>query len=96
MRQTGLVLSELFPKSAHPVCRTNSGSMVGVPVVPGMTTIIRLVISLLSMMVSFAVPMLTIERLTVPCGSCFPCLCGDDPDASLTYPADYHAAFQRG
>jgi hypothetical protein len=66
MRQTGLVLSELFPKSANPVCRTNSGLMVGVPVVLGMTTIIRLVISLLSMMVSFAVPMLTIERLTVP------------------------------
>jgi hypothetical protein len=43
------------------------GSMVGVPVVMRMTTIIRLVISLLSMMVCFAVPMLlTIERLTVP------------------------------
>jgi hypothetical protein len=40
--------------------------MVGVRVGMRMTTIIRLVISLLSMMVCFAVPMLlTIERLTV-------------------------------
>jgi hypothetical protein len=37
-----------------------------VPVVMRMTTIMRLVISFLSMMVGFAVPMLTIERLTVP------------------------------
>ena len=42
------------------------GSMAGVPVVLRMTTIIRLFISLLSMMVYFAVPKLpTIERLTV-------------------------------
>jgi hypothetical protein len=43
------------------------GSMVGVPVVMRVTTIIRVVISLRSRMVCFAVPMLlTIERLTVP------------------------------
>jgi hypothetical protein len=42
------------------------GSMAGVPVGMRMTTLIRLVISLLSMMVCFAVPMLRmIERLTV-------------------------------
>jgi hypothetical protein len=40
-----------------------------------MTTIIRLVISLLSMMVCFAVPMLlTIERLTVPLRCLLPML----------------------
>jgi hypothetical protein len=42
------------------------GSMAVVRVVMRMTTLIRLVISLLSMMVCFAVPMLRmIERLTV-------------------------------
>jgi hypothetical protein len=43
------------------------GSMVGVPVVMRMTTIIRLFVSLLSMIVCFAVPMLlVIGHLTVP------------------------------
>jgi hypothetical protein len=43
------------------------GSMVGVPVVMRMTKIIRLVISLLGMLVCFAVPLLlTVERPTVP------------------------------
>ena len=49
--------------------------MVGVPVVMRMTTIIRVVISLLSMMVCFAVRMLlTIERLTVPLRCLLPML----------------------